>query len=160
MGDGIGILLGNGVKQKQFQRLGIRKIVQALRQEPLFQPFPVTFVYGCFGHSFTSNKIALAIFVESRYNEDTRRIPPGKKSGFLHMLQTHEGGPKWKKIEIYSACWIYSFALGSVSRIIRFSTSTPPLRGCPSLPERTYALCWPPGRKNTRIFREDVCPLP
>ena len=66
VGDGIGVLLGNGVEQQQLQRLDIRKIVQAFLQEAGLQPFPVAFVDGCVCHKRHLLKFVLAIFVDSR----------------------------------------------------------------------------------------------
>ena len=42
MGNGIGVLHGDGVEQQQLQGLHVRKAVQACTEKPIFQSFPVT----------------------------------------------------------------------------------------------------------------------
>ena len=42
MGNGVGILPWNAVKQQKLQSLNVRKAVQPLLQKPLLQPVPVS----------------------------------------------------------------------------------------------------------------------
>ena len=44
MGDGVGILAGNAVKQRQLQHLHICEIVQTAAKKALLQPLPVSIV--------------------------------------------------------------------------------------------------------------------
>ena len=53
VGNGVGILLGDGVKQQQLQRLHICKAVQSRLQEPRLQPLPVSFVYRWICHKIS-----------------------------------------------------------------------------------------------------------
>ena len=63
MGDGIGILPGDGLVQEQFQNLMLFKMIQPLFPEPGFQPLAMAFVNGHIFHLFV---FALAIFLKFR----------------------------------------------------------------------------------------------
>ena len=85
VGQIVGVLLGDGEKQQQLQRVELAEMIQPLPQEPLFYPLSVFFM--------VSHKAPLStcFFLKKRYNntdevENDRTRLPGRKEGPMEQI--------------------------------------------------------------------------